>query len=169
MRCFLAAWPDAATRLALAPVLDDVRQRAAHRRATNVDDLHLTLTFVGELADDVALVVARAAEALRFEPIEWRLDLLGFFERAGVVWVGGDPESKVARPLLELAADLRRILDRLTVSYDARPLAPHVTLLHGVKQFTNERIKPVVWRIDSVALYRSIGGRSAARYVRVPG
>lgn len=169
MRCFLAAWPDAATRLALSAVLDDVGQRVEHRRATRVDDLHLTLAFMGELADNVTPAVAQAAEALDFRPFEWRMDLLGMFKPAGVVWMGADAESETSLRLSDLATGLRQQLDRLSVSYDDRPLVPHVTLLHGAKQFTNERIAPVTWHIDSVALYRSTGSRSAARYERVLG
>lgn len=169
MRCFLAAWPDTATRLALAGVLDDVRQRVEHRRATRVDDLHLTLAFIGELADDVTPAIARAAEAVQFQPFEWRLDVLEVFKPAGVVWVGADAESKTTLPLIELAAEFRQLLDRLSVSYDNRPLVPHVTLLHGVKRFTAERIASVAWRVDSVALYRSTDSRSEARYERVLG
>lgn len=168
MRYFLAAWPDEATRLALTALLDDVRQRVAHRRVTRVEDLHLTLTFIGEVPDNTATTVARAAEAARFEHFEWRLDRLGFFEPSGVVWAGADAASKMSRPLLEVATDLRRLLDGLGIRHDGRPLSPHVTLLHGVKRFTAEQIAPITWRIDSVFLYRSTANRSAARYERVP-
>jgi len=170
MRCFLAAWPHATTRLALAAVLDDVHQRVEHRRAARVDDLHLTLAFIGELSDDTARAIARAVEATRFEPFEWQIDQLGMFEPAGVVWAGADAESAASRPLLELADDLRLLLVRLRTPYDARALNPHVTLLHGVRhRFKTEHIASIAWPIDSVALYRSTGNRSAARYERVSG
>ena len=170
MRCFLAAWPDATTRLALAAVLDDVRQRVEHRRAARVDDLHLTLAFIGELSDDAARAIAREVAAVRFEPFEWRMDQLGMFAPAGVVWAGASAETETSRPLLELANELRRLLDRLRTPYDARALSPHVTLLHGVRRrFKTEHIASIVWPIDSVALYRSTGSRSAARYERILG
>lgn len=166
MRCFIAAWPDAPTRLALAALSGDVRQRVAHRRATRVEDLHLTLAFIGELADADALAVARSASGMQLGAFDWQLDRLGFFAQAGVLWAGvGDDASG---PLLELSDRTRRLLDRMNVDYDRRALTPHVTLLRGVKQFDAEEIAPPInWRVDALALYRSGGDRSGARYSRV--
>lgn len=168
MRCFIAVWPDAPTRLALAALSNDVRQRIAHRRATRVEDLHLTLTFIGDLADVDARAVAQAVARVQLEAFDWQLDRRGFFSQAGVLWAGaGDAASG---PLLELADRVRGLLDQMNVDYDRRALTPHVTLLRGVRQFDAEKIAPPIsWRIDAIALYRSSGDRSGARYSRVVG
>jgi 2'-5' RNA ligase len=165
MRCFIAAWPDEPTRLALASLSDDVRQRVEHRRATHADDLHLTLAFIGDLGDDIAFDLADAVAKLRFTPFAWQLDTLGFFEEAGVVWVGSADET--TKPLADLAGRVRALLDQMNVAYDPRPLAPHVTLLRGVKRFAAKRVAPILWRIDSITLYRSAPARQASRYLRV--
>lgn len=173
MRCFVAAWPDAATGLALAALADGVRHRVDHRRATRVDDLHLTLAFVGDLDDDKAFAVSNQIAALSFEPFTWQIDTLGFFVGAGVVWAGAD--SQRSKPLIELARRVREALDRSEVVYDGRPLAPHVTLLRGVSSFEMQRIAPhivpIKWRIDSIALYhstpRSAPAGRVSRYSRV--
>ena len=165
MRCFVAAWPDEPTRLALALLSNDVRQRIEHRRAARADDLHLTLAFIGDLAEEVAFDLADSVAKLRFKPFAWQLDTLGFFEEAGVVWVG--PADKTVSPLAELAERARALLDQMNVAYDRKPLAPHVTLLRGVKRFAAERVAPILWRIESIALYRSAPARQASRYVRV--
>jgi len=165
MRCFVAAWPDEPTRLALASLSNEVRQRIEHRRATRADDLHLTLAFIGDLAEEVAFDLADSVAKLRFKPSAWQLDTLGFFEEAGVVWVGA--ADKTMGPLAELAERTRALLDQMNVAYDRRPLAPHVTLLRGVKRFAAEKVVPIPWRIESIALYRSAPARQASRYVRV--
>ncbi len=167
MRCFVAAWPDPPTRVALAAVLEDVRQRVAHRRATRIDDLHLTLAFIGNLSDEDALAVSHALAKVRCRPFNWRLDTLGFFDQAGVVWVGA--ARKPVKPLVALADRARAALNRLEIDFDRRPLAPHVTLLRGVRQFDVEQVMPITWRIDSIALYRSAPIGDAARYVRIVG
>jgi 2'-5' RNA ligase len=164
MRCFIAAWPDEPTRIALSSVSDDVRQRIEHRRVSRPDDLHLTLAFIGDLADDVAFDLSDAIAKLRFTPFAWQLDTLGFFKEAGVVWIGA---LETPKPLANLADRVRALLDQMSVAYDPRPLAPHVTLLRGVKSFAAERVAPIRWRIDSIALYRSDTARQASRYVRV--
>ncbi len=165
MRCFVAAWPDPPTRVALAALSDDVRQRTEHRRATRVDDLHLTLAFVGDVGDDVAVAVADPIAKLPVKPFAWQLDTLGFFQQAGVVWVGGAVEA--AEPLNELAVRARAVLDGMNVAYDRRPLAPHVTLLRGVKRFDSAKVGPIYWPIDSIALYRSAPSGQHSRYTRV--
>jgi 2'-5' RNA ligase len=165
MRCFIAAWPYEVTRLALASLSDDVRRRIEHRRATRVDDLHLTLAFVGDIADDVALDLADAVAKLRFKPFAWQLDTLGFFEQARVVWVGAtDATTKM---LADLADRVHALLDEMNIAYDRRPLAPHVTLLRGVKRFDVETVAPILWYVDSIALYRSSPTLQASRYLRV--
>ena len=165
MRCFIAAWPDAPTRLALASLSDQLRQRIEHRRATRADDLHLTLAFIGELSNDVAFDLADAIATLRFEPFTLKLDTLGFFEEARVVWSGATDQT--TKPLATLADRVRARLDQISVAYDRRPLAPHITLLRGVKNFTAEKLAPILWRIDSIALYRSAPAQHASRYARV--
>ena len=165
MRCFVAAWPDAPTRLALAALADNVRRRVDHRRSARTDDLHLTLAFIGSLGDEDAFAVADALAQLRFKPFAWQLDTLGFFDQAGVVWVGS--VSQPVKPLFDLADHVRAVLDQFNLEYDRRPLAPHVTLLRGVKWFEVERVTPINWRIDSIALYRSAPAGRVARYSRV--
>ena len=165
MRCFVAAWPDEPTRLALASLSDDVRQRVEHRRVARADDLHLTLAFIGDLVDDVAFDLADAVATLRFKAFAWQLDALGFFKEAGVVWVGAT--NATVRPLADLADRVRALLDQMNVAYDRKPLAPHVTLLRGVKRFAAQKVAPTLWRIESIALYRSAPARQASRYVRV--
>ena len=165
MRCFIAAWPDEPTRLALSSVSDDVRGRVEHRRVSRLADLHLTLAFIGDVASDVAFDLSDAIKKLRFKPFTWRPDTLGFFKDAGVVWIGsvGQP----ARPLATLSDRVRALLDDKGVGYDKRPLAPHITLLRGVDHFVTEKVSPIHWRIESIALYRSDPARRVSSYMRV--
>ena len=165
MRCFIAAWPDEPTRLALSSVSDDARRRVEHRRVSRLEDLHLTLAFIGDIAADVACELSDAIKKLRFKPFAWRPDTVGFFRDAGVVWIGtvGEP----VKPLASLADRVRALLDDKGVAYDKRPLAPHITLLRGVDRFVAEKVSPIHWHIESIALYRSDPARRASSYMRV--
>ncbi|MGH6612359.1 MAG: RNA 2',3'-cyclic phosphodiesterase, partial [Burkholderiaceae bacterium] len=123
----------------------DLQQRVEHRRATQIDSLHLTLAFIPSLADDAAVAVAGAVTRLRFKAFDWQLDTIGSFREARVVWAGSERNHNAA--LLRLAQRSRQILDRFDVDYDHKPLAPHVTLLRGVRRFDEEAIaRPLVWR-----------------------
>lgn len=165
MRCFVAAWPDPQTRLALAALSGPLRARVNHRRVTRADDMHLTLAFIGTLDDETALHVAAAIAGVRFRPFAWHLDTLGFFREAGAAWAGASKPP--GKPLLALTDRVRSVLDQFDVDYDRRPLAPHVTLLRGVKRFAAEPIAPIKWRIDSIALYRSAAPGTTTRYARI--
>jgi len=132
MRCFLASWPDEATRT----FLDDAAQQAArlYPKARRVprDNLHLTLAFIGELAVPKAAEAVQALRAAVQEPFEWRIDHVGRFERARVVWVGGQPEPRLVR----MAEMVRTQLQSLAIPFDPKPFVPHVTLLRDVRQAT---------------------------------
>lgn len=164
MRCFIAAWPDEPTRIVLRSLSDDVRHRTEHRRVSRPDDLHLTLAFIGNLADDVGFDLSASIAKLTFRPFAVQLDTLGFFPEAGVVWIG---THKTPQTLADLADRVRALLDQMSVAYDRRPLVPHLTLLRGVKSFATQKITPTRWRIASIALYRSDPAPRASRYVRV--
>ena len=164
MRCFIAAWPDEPTRIALASVSDHVRQRIEHRRVSRPDDLHLTLAFIGDLAEDVALDLSDTIAKLRFTPFAWQLDTLGFFKEAGVVWLGAAGETT---KLVDLSDRVRALLDQMNITYDRRPLAPHITLLRGVRSFAAEKVAPILWSINSLAVYRSDPAHQASRYMRI--
>ena len=165
MRHFIAAWPDPATRIAFAALSEDVRRRIEYGRATQVENLHLTLAFIGRLDQADAAVVAARIQMLHFRPFTWQVDTLGFFKDAGVLWAGS---SKTSEPLNRLSRRVRAILDQFDLDYDRRPLSPHVTLLRGVNHFCTEGIAPFSWRIERVALYRSAPAGRMSHYMRVP-
>src|ERR1700752_991516 len=97
MRCFVACWPDEATRT----MLDDAAQQAPSRypsaRRIPRENLHLTLAFIGELPAPKAVEAAQALRAVAQEPFLWRIDHVGRFERAPVGWAGGQPEPRLGR------------------------------------------------------------------------
>jgi 2'-5' RNA ligase len=128
-----------------------------------VNDLHLTLAFIGDLDDGAAFDLAAAIAMLHFDPINWQINKLGFFQLAGVVWAGSDRTT----PLDDLAHCARALLDRTSIAYDQRPWAPHVTLLRGVQAFETEEIAAIEWRIASLGLYRSAPSAKASRYAPV--
>jgi len=128
MRCFVACWPDDATRT----LLDDAAQQAASRyprgRRVPRENLHLTLAFIGELPAPKAVEALRALRAVVQEPFLWRIDHVGRFERARVVWAGGQPEPRLVR----MAELVRTHLQSVAIRFDPKPFVPHVTLLRDV-------------------------------------
>lgn len=165
MRCFLAAWPDDATRQRCRALTESLRPQVGHGRVMRAENLHLTLAFIGDLPDEIGARVAHECAQLPPFECDWALTELGFFARPRVLWAGG-PLS----PELEaVAAGARALLDRLKIAYDRKPFVPHVTLLRDVKRFDGPHAiePPIPWPIRAVALYRAGRDDTGARYFRV--
>jgi 2'-5' RNA ligase len=165
MRCFLAAWPDAAARERCRALTESLRPQVGHGRVMRAENLHLTLAFIGDLPDALGARVASECATLPAADCDWALTEIGFFARPRVLWAGG----AVSPQLEAIAAGARALLDRMKVPYDRKPFVPHVTLLRDVRSFDGPRSiePPIAWPIRSVALYRSGRDDSGARYFRV--
>lgn len=132
------------------------------------ENLHLTLVFIGGLRREQALEVAARLAQLPAPEFDWRLDAIGVFARARVLWAGGASE-----PLAELAGRSRRLLETLAVPFDHRPFVPHVTLLRKLPReacrLAAEPIEPpVLWRAASPVLLQSTTDGHGTRYAVLP-
>ena len=134
MRTFVAVFPPPEVRETLAraarklPVSGEVRWV----RPANV---HLTLKFLGDVAESDLSRVAEALEAIRgrHEPFEVALCGFGAFpsgRRARIFWAGIGEGSERLRAL---ARDVELSLEPLGFDREARPYSPHLTLgrAHG--------------------------------------
>ena len=86
---------------------------------------HLTLAFLGEVADPVALVPGLAEVCARRPPLGLRLAGSGAFGRGGPVWVG--VEGDVAA-LSALAGEVAQACRSAGVDVERRPYRPHLTV-----------------------------------------
>jgi len=157
VRCFVAARPDPATRERLGRLASELQQRTPGGRRLRDELLHLTLAFIGELPQAQAHRASQAMQCLPVTPFDWRLDRVGYFEKAQIVWIAG-----AAREVAALAQRVRAELCTLDLPCDPRPFIAHVSLLRDVARSAAGRspdrcavsgpIEPIVWRIDRVEL-----------------
>jgi 2'-5' RNA ligase len=121
-RLFVALWPDARTRRALAAWRDACHWPPDARPVPDAK-LHLTLHFIG------AVPHARVAElvqrlAIPCPPFELRFERVTAWPRGLVVIEAADVPDALRRLHAELAAALRT----LGLPVERRALRPHVTL-----------------------------------------
>jgi 2'-5' RNA ligase len=129
-------------------------------------NLHLTLAFIGSLAENRTAALAQRLIACSTTEFDWVIDHVGHFARARVVWAGGPQSPK----LLALAARVRELLDELAVPYDRKPFAPHVTLLRDVVRWPANvaPIKPeITWPCEQPTLICSEHRADGVIYVPV--
>ena len=93
------------------------------------DELHLTLVFIGHVADEAAApFVDVMTGPLAQPPFEMELCGVGVFPPRGaprVLWAGIEQGAREVARVQELVASR---LERLGVAREARPYHPHVTL-----------------------------------------
>lgn len=91
-----------------------------------IDNLHLTLRFIGDVQPVVADDIDDMLSSLRLPSFELSLSGVGEFggQNPNSVWVGVLPSE----PLVRLAAKLENALQRMGLEAEARKYTPHVTL-----------------------------------------
>ncbi|HEY6862610.1 MAG TPA: RNA 2',3'-cyclic phosphodiesterase [Burkholderiales bacterium] len=163
MRLFFALWPNAVTRTRLdrwGQALHDV----CGGRRTSADSLHLTLAFLGNVADARVAEVESAMDRVRPRRFLLNLDTPGHWKKNSIAWAG---TSAVPAELEALAADLRAALAAATIPFDPQPFAVHVTLLRDAgAPAAMPALEPIAWPVDGFALVSSAGGRYEIRRSR---
>lgn len=128
MRLFFALWPDAATRDALAAAARDLRSTCGGR-SPPAANLHLTLAFLGAVAEPRLPLLTQLAGTLPAETIELTLDHIGCWRAQQLVWAG---VRHCPRALSALVDVLTGGLQAQGFRTERRSFKPHVTLLRDV-------------------------------------
>ena len=158
MRLFFALWPDDATRAALnaAAALLTLRDGRPVAHA----DLHVTLAFVGEVAESRVAELGAMAATLRPGAFELEISSAGWWRRSRVAWLA---PASVPAPLVALATRLHEGAG-ITAAAPAH-YRPHVTVARGVRRPPGLLASfSVPWAVRSFALIASNSGAVDARY-----
>ena len=145
--------------------------RGVNTRLARRDTWHVTLAFLGEVAEergpDAALAIERAVTAWRAAapgPPQLLLAGGGRFGRGRftVLWVGVDGDREA---LAGLSRQVRRELKRDRLPYDDRPLKPHLTIARPGDRLDKAAVEAdraalanyrgPAWPVQSVQLVRS--------------
>lgn len=160
MRLFVGIEPSPAFRNALAELQDRCRAAGIGGRYLEPSNLHLTLAFIGEWAEDVTAVLPEVEE-----PFSASLTHLGTFERAKVLWAGVEATA----PLTALADRVRGSLTRAGIPFDPQSFNPHITLarkpiLPPGPALAEIGIPEMAMTVREICLYRSARGEAGMEY-----
>ena len=115
-------------RAALAALLKEFRGIASQVKWARVENMHITLKFLGETDSSKLPAVQTALSAIRSsQPVTLEFRGLGFFpneKRAKVFWAGMETSSN----LPTLAAEIDQAMHKLGFPLEDRPFTPHLTL-----------------------------------------
>jgi 2'-5' RNA ligase len=159
-RLFFALWPEpiAAEQLAAA-------RPAIEASLGRLDDLHLTVLFLGQVPESQINTLATAAGEIHLPPIHQPLVRLEVWPQSGVLCLVGDPVDPLERlrHALERAAEAAG-LDRPPERLEFRA---HVTLGRGFTPdagFVPPPVAPVLLVARRFTLAESVPRRDGRRY-----
>jgi 2'-5' RNA ligase len=178
-RTFLAIELPDDVRAALRSELARLRRLLPAIHWAGADSLHLTLAFLGELADEqlAAATDAAAQVAPAHRPIRLEIAGRGTFGSPWaprVVWAGIGGQTQ---QLAALHAALAGALTARGFALDSRPFAPHLTLARIKDRLDDATLATLhadlqaragvvlgAWEADYIAVMKSELLRPAARY-----
>ena len=158
MRLFFALWPPRETAQALGRWAEELAQECRGKQ-TLVDNIHVTLAFLGEADPTRAVGAARQVKGHRHAlPI----DAVRYVKKNEMVWVG---PAAMPGELGALAVDLRSALTAAGFALEERPFAAHVTLVRKARMPKSIPPLPrVAWPVDEFVLVRSHTSSKGSTY-----
>jgi len=136
------------------------------------DNMHVTLSFIGEVPDDRVADITAELDRVRSAPFALTLAGAGHFEtgrRVRALWIGIEPEPA----LLALKERVDAALARAGHQPERRRFLPHVTIarMKGLSPGAvagwlgaNTLFRAVPFDVDRFVLYRSHLGQGGAHY-----
>ena len=144
MRLFVALPISADVRESFASFLNELRRADSKPRWVTPENLHVTLKFIGHIADERLPNIAAALQEVAV-PSQIALEFrgIGFFpndRRPAVVWAG----IQAAPELAALAKGVEQALAPCGISRETRPFAPHLTLARLQEPRLSEPVRTLI-------------------------
>ena len=188
MRLFVGVELEDAARAACAAAARDVEARLRHARTSlqvrwiPEQNLHITLSFLGEVGEDRASVVTdRLTGPWPASPFTVDVAGAGAFPQAGpvrILWLG---ITSGADRLIQMYGELCDRLGSLGFEAEKRPYHPHITIgrvkvagsaaSRKAREVLGAGTRVTSSRVQSLTLFRSCLSPAGARYeplLRVP-
>jgi len=142
-------------------------------RWTAPENIHLTLVFLGEVAEPTLPHIERELSELKFAPFQLKLTSLNTFPRGGVLVAEVEPARSLLHLQAKLAASMARcgFASKYPEGTEAHSYHPHITLarFHGSLRLSQSQhaLPPSLQRsftADTINLYRSNLSPTGAHY-----
>ena len=121
MRLFIAIRLSEEMNKSIAGTLHGLKKQGIRGNYVPLQNLHLTLAFIGETDDPGA--VKEAMKNIRWKPFKLSLSEMGTF--GDLLWVG----MKGNQGLSAAAKSVREALEAAGINYDRKKFTPHVTIV----------------------------------------
>jgi len=168
LRAFVALDIDAETRDRIAALVADLKPELHNMRLVPIEQLHLTLRFLGDIQRDAVAPFSRALQlaAAACPPADVALEGVGTFPERGhprVLWLG----LALPEPIFALQAACEAAAQQVGLPPEPRPFRPHLTLGRWRSPAPRPALPPVTLgttRLSRVILYESRLGPGGATH-----
>jgi 2'-5' RNA ligase len=182
MRVFIGLDIPGEVRARISEYMQRVRALAPDARWVRTESLHVTLKFVGELAEGRVEAIQEALGQVKAPPFEIEFGNVGFFPNprsARVFWIG----IHASDALPQLAATIDERLEKLGIAREEKAYKPHLTLARATSGKATDRcLQGIQQRLDpeeplqfgtmtarEFFLYKSELLRGGAKYTKLRG
>lgn len=149
-RLFFALWPDDEIRRQCIELIRTIDCKEG--RSVQPGNLHVTLTFLGNVDTETEIALTQAAELIPVPEIAIRFDRIEFWRKPGILCLSSLQPDPAAT---SLSLSITAMVSGFGVPVDERPFAPHVTLIRKAKRPVQAEFEPIVWSADSFCLVES--------------
>jgi 2'-5' RNA ligase len=144
VRLFVALETPSAVRENLAALIREFRAIAPQAKWVRAENLHVTLKFIGEVADTRLEAIRTALSDVHSNlPVTLDFRGLGFFpneKHPRVFWAGIEASAN----LKALAADVESTAEKLGITREKRPFSPHLTLARFETREVPEKLSSAI-------------------------
>ena len=161
MRTFLTLVPDSSTALAIHK-WSELCWSGLHKRIP-VQNYHVTLSFLGDTDDRALQKLSVVLDGFNHEPIELKLNDVGYWAEPGVLWLGTD---KVPDSLVSLQKKCRQAANRIGARGSTKRYQPHITLARKITVPPEAALlePDFLFTANSMELWSSVRESHGARY-----
>lgn len=128
MRLFIAINFNDSIKKKLQEIIEDLRRESKRGSFSRIENLHLTLAFLGEIEEERVANLISIMDEIAAEPFKLQLSHLGAFNRKGssesLYWCG----IKHNKVLYKVQEKLAAMLKENDFKLDYKPFRPHITL-----------------------------------------
>ncbi len=133
---------------AIRDFIGDLKKSPARLKAVEPENLHITLKFLGDIAEEKVVELADALKSIETPAFYFELRSAGAFpdiRNPKVIWVGVKEDGSLS----SLQREVEEICASLGFEREKREFSPHLTVVR-LKDRNPKGIRPVVERYSEV-------------------
>lgn len=157
MRLFIGIGLNDATK-EVSTIIEKLKQFDRFANYTTINNLHLTLAFLGEVNNGELSVLKGIINNLEINHFELTINKLVNFKDMYVLELNKSKELQILQESLE------NNLVNSGFEFETRPFYPHITLSRNVSKKLNEELS-ITFSVREVVLFSSIKIDNQLRYV----